>query len=73
MSLSAILLLAAATAAPVQDDGAPRGVVLAQARVTAQILPAAIVRQTGGLQQDGDTAPRHQLRRRGNTILVEFQ
>ena len=65
MSLSAALLLAAAAAAPVQ--------YAESARATAQILPAAIVRQASGFQQGGDAAPRHQLSRRGNTIQVEFQ
>ena len=73
MSLSAALVLAAAAAAPVQDAGPSRGVVLAEARVTAQILASASVRQAGGLQGGRDAAPRHQLSRRGNTILVEFQ
>ena len=71
MSLSAALALAAAAAAPVHDAGPSHGAVL-EARVTAQILPSAAVRQADGLQ-GGETAPRHQLSRRGNTILVEFQ
>jgi hypothetical protein len=73
MSLSAALLLAAAAAAPVQDAAPSRGVVLAEARVTVRILPAAAVRQADGLQQGGETAPRAQLSRRGNTILAEFE
>jgi len=72
MSLSAALALAAAAATPVHDAGPSHGAVLAEARVTAQILPSAAVRQADGLQ-GGETAPRHQLSRRGNTILVEFQ
>ena len=73
MSLSAALVLAAAAAAPVQAPGPSRGVVLVRANVTAQILPAAIVRQASGLEQRGETAPRPQLSRRGRTILVEFE
>ncbi len=73
MSLSAALVLAAAAAAPVQQPAPSRGVELVQAGVTAQILPTAIVRQATGLQPGDDTAPRPQLSRRGNTILVEFQ
>ena len=73
MSFSAAFVLAAVAAAPAQDAGPPHQTVLAEARVTAQILAAAIVRQADGLQRGGDTAPRHQLSRRGNTILVEFQ
>ena len=73
MSLSAALLLAATAAAPVQDAGPAHGVVLAEARVTVEILPAAAVRQADGLQQGGKTAPRAQLSRRGNTILAEFE
>jgi len=73
MSLSAALVLAATAAAPVQDAAPPRGAVLAEARVTAQILASASVRQADGLQAGGDAAPRHQLSRRGNTILAEFE
>ena len=73
MSLSAALVLAASVAAPAMDTAPVRRVVLAQARVTAQILPSAIVRQASGLQPGNDATPRAQLRRRGNTILVEFQ
>jgi hypothetical protein len=73
MSLSAALVLAAAAAAPVQHAAPSHGVVLAQARATAQILPAAIVRQASGLQQATGDAPRHQLSRHGNTVLIEFE
>ena len=73
MSLSAALVLAATAAAPVQDAAPSRGVVLAEARVTAQILPAAMVRQASGFEPASETAPRPQLSRRGRTILVEFQ
>jgi hypothetical protein len=73
MSLSAALVLAAATTASVEHHEASRGVVLAEARVTAEILPAAIVRQASGPERAGDNAPRHQLSRRGNRVLVEFQ
>jgi hypothetical protein len=73
MGFAASLLLASAAAATVPDDAPARGVVLVEARVTAQILPAAIVRQADGLQSTGDDAPHHQLSRRGNTVLVEFQ
>jgi hypothetical protein len=47
--------------------------VLAPARATARILPAAVVRQASGFQPGSDIAPRPQLNRRGRTILVEFQ
>ena len=73
MSLSAALVLAATAAAPVQDPAPPHGVVFAEARVTARILPSAIVRQVDGLQWNSDVAPRHQLSRRGRIILIEFQ
>jgi len=73
MGFTAAFVLAAAAASSVQGDKPARGVVLAEARATAQILPAAIVRQAGGLQWSGDAAPHHQLSRRGNTVLVEFQ
>ena len=73
MSLSAALVLAATAAAPVQDAAPSRGVVFAEARVTAQILPAAAVRQASGLERGSATAPRAQLSRRGNTILAEFE
>lgn len=73
MSFPPALILAAAAAAPVQGDAPARGVVLAEARVTAQILPSIAVRQAGGPERNSEAAPRHQLSRRGNTILVEFQ
>ncbi|HEU4651934.1 MAG TPA: hypothetical protein VFS49_11035 [Croceibacterium sp.] len=74
MSLSATLALAAAAAsAPAPQAQPPRAAVLAEARVTVQILPAAAVRQASGPEPAGDSAPRHQLSRRGNTVLVEFQ
>jgi len=73
MSLSAALLLAAATAAPVHDAAPSRGVVFAEARVTVQILPAAAVRQADGVQRGSEAAPRPQVSRRGNTILAEFE
>lgn len=73
MSLSAALVLAAAAAGPAPQPSPSRGVVFVQAGVTAQILPAAVVRQASGLQPSDDTAPRPQLSRRGRTILVEFQ
>jgi len=73
MSFSAALVLAAAAAAPVPQAEPSRGVVLADARVTAQILSAVIVRQASGLQRGNDAPPRAQISRRGNTILAEFQ
>ena len=73
MSLSAALVLAAAAAAPVQHAEPSRGVVLAQAQVTAEILPAAAVRQSSGFERGDATAPRPQISRRGRAILVEFQ
>jgi len=74
MSPTAIFALAAAVAsAPAPDAPPARGVVLAQARARVQILPAAAVRQGSGPEPAGDNAPRHQLSRRGNTVLVEFQ
>jgi hypothetical protein len=72
MSFPPALILAAAAAAPIQGDAPARGAVLAEARVTVQILSSAAVRQADGLQRDDDL-PRHQLSRRGNTILIEFQ
>ena len=74
MSLSATLALAAAAAsAPAQAAPPARGVQLASAQVTVQILAPAIVRQASGPEAAGDRAPRHQLSRRGNTVLVEYQ
>jgi hypothetical protein len=73
MSLSAAFVLAAAAAAPAQHTEPAHRIVLAEARVTAVILPSAIVRQASGWQRDDDTAPRPRLSRRGSTILVEFQ
>ena len=72
MSLSAALILAAA-APSVQGEPVSHGPVLAQARVVATILPAVVVRQGRGLEQVSANTPRHQLSRRGNTVLVEFQ
>ena len=74
MSLSATLILAAAAAsAPGQAVPSSRGIEIAEARVTAEILPAVIVRQASGPEAAGIQAPRHQLSRRGNTVLVEYQ
>ena len=75
MSLSAGLILAAAAAASASVQGAPppRRVELAQARVEATILPAVIVRQSEGPVKGGEQAPRHQVSRRGNTVLIEYQ
>ena len=72
MSLSAALALAAAAAAA-SHDARPSRVDLAEARVVAQILPVAIVRQSSGPEPAGERGPRHQLSRRGNTVLVEYQ
>ena len=72
MSLSAALFLAAA-APSVQGEPVSHGPVRAEARVMATILPAVIVRQDRGVEQASANAPRHQLSRRGNTVLVEFQ
>lgn len=74
MSLSAsFFLAAAATSVPAQDAQSTRGTELAEARVTVQILSAAIVRQSSGPEPPGDRGPRHQLTRRGKTVMVEFQ
>jgi hypothetical protein len=73
MSLSAVLLLAAATSGAAQGREPARGVVLAEARVTATILPAASVRRADGQVEAGKGAPRHQVVRRGNRVLVEFE
>ena len=73
MSLSAAFVLAAAAAATGPGDQPSRGVMLADARVSATILPAVVVRQASGPERAGDDAPRHQLSRYGNTILVEFE
>ena len=74
MSLSATLVMAAAAAAtPAPEAPPPRGVELVEARVTARILPAAVVRQATGPEPAGESRPRHQLSRHGNTVLVEYQ
>ena len=73
MSLSAAFILAAAAPA-VQGEPVSHGVRLAEAQVSATILPPpAVVRQGSGLERVDRDTPRHQLTRRGNTILVEFQ
>jgi hypothetical protein len=73
MSLSAALVLAAAISASAQTPETAHGVVLARATATATILPSAAVRQASGLVGSGDNQPQHQIRRRGRTVLVEFQ
>ena len=73
MSLSAALLLAAAAPNAAQGSEPARGGVLAEARVTATILPAAAVRQADGQVEAGEGAPRHRVVRRGNRVLVEFE
>ena len=72
MSLSAAFILAAAAPAA---QGAPvaRGVQLAEARVSATILAPVAVRQDSGLERAGDETPHHQVTRRGDRILLEFQ
>ena len=72
MSLSAALILAAAAPA-VQGEAVSHGVVLAEARVAATILPPVSVRQGRGLEHVDINTPRHQITRKGNRILVEFQ
>jgi len=72
MSLSAALFLAAA-APSVQGEHVSRGPVLAEARVVATILSAAVVHQDRGPDRANTNTPLHQLSRRGNTVLVEFQ
>ena len=73
MSVSAALVLAAAASAPAAGDAPAQRVALAVARVTAQVLPSAAVRQATGPERADATAPRAQLSRRGTTILVEFE
>jgi hypothetical protein len=74
MSPSAALVLAAAAGfVPAPDARASRGVEVAEGRVTARILPAAIVRQAGGPAPAREGQPRYQISRRGNTVLVEYQ
>jgi hypothetical protein len=74
MSPSAPLLLAAAAVfVPAQDARPSRGVEVVEARVTARVLPAAIVRQARGPEPSGNGGPRPQLSRRGTTVLVEYQ
>jgi hypothetical protein len=73
MSVSAALFLAAAASAPASGPEASRGAALAEARVTATILPAVAVRRRDGAVRADDAAPRHQVSRRGNRVLVEFQ
>ena len=73
MSLSAALVLAASVPASVPAAETPHRVVLATATVSATILPSAAVRQASGPVIDSDNQPRHQLTRRGRTVLVEFQ
>jgi hypothetical protein len=73
MTPAAALMLAAAASASNPGEVPSRGPALAEARVTAQILPAAIVRQAGGLERDRKDMPQHRLTRRGEKILVEFE
>jgi hypothetical protein len=73
MSLSAALLLAAASASATPSPEAPRGAVLAQARVSATILPAATVRRADEQVGADAAAPHHEVRRHGHRVLVEFQ
>jgi hypothetical protein len=69
-SLSALILVAAATAGGPPSGG--QGVQIVTAQVQAQIIRPAIVRQLSGLEERRD-APSAQISRRGRTILVEFQ
>jgi hypothetical protein len=73
MTPAAALMLAAAATASTPGDTPSRGPALAEARVTAQILPAATVRQASGLERTGNDMPQHRVTRRGERILVEFE
>jgi hypothetical protein len=73
MSLSAALVLAASVPASVPAVEAPHRVVLARAGISATILPSAAVRQASGPVITSNIQPRHQLSRRGRTVLVEFE
>ena len=70
MSLAALLLAAAAVAAP-QPESRP-GAQWVQAKATAVILEPAIVRQGSGLEEQPD-APRPQVSRYDNRVLFEYQ
>ena len=71
MTPFALLALAAAAASGGGDAGT-HGAQVETARVRAEIVRPAIVRQASGWQESTD-APRPQVTRGARTILVEFQ
>lgn len=85
MSIAAALILAASvgTSAGIGTDTgtstptADAVAIAATAQVSARILRPAIVRQnsgqSGGLQNEGVDTPHHQITKRGELLLVEFQ
>ena len=73
MSIAALLALASAAVSAEPGRAPARGVELASAQVTAEVLRPVIVRQDGGLQDAGPEAPRPQVSRRERTVLIEFE
>jgi hypothetical protein len=66
-------LFVLASGAVAQSDPVPsRGVEIAGARVTVQILQPVVIRQTTGFEKDADS-PRAQVTRRGREVLIEFE
>jgi hypothetical protein len=69
-SFGALILAAAALAGGEREGG--HGAEVLSARVQAEIVRPAIVRQVSGFEQ-GKDMPVAQITRSGRTILVEFQ
>jgi len=72
MSPAAFLFAVAAGAAAPAAGDAGRGVELATARVTVEIVRPAIVRQASGIERGGHPH-RPQVTRRGRGVLYEFE
>ena len=71
--LAALVVLASAQSQAEPPGATARGVEIATARVTIEIVRPAIVRQNGGWQEVARDAPRPQITRHGDSVLVEYQ
>jgi hypothetical protein len=70
--LTALVVLASAQS-QAEPPATARGVEIATARVTVEIVRPAVVRQNGGWQEVARDAPRPQVTRHDEVILVEYQ
>ena len=69
--LAALVVLASASSGA--EPPVSTGVEIATARVAVEIVRPAVVRQNGGWQEVARDAPRPQVTRHDEVILVEYQ